>query len=86
MTASPLSYTFKESTMEKTVTIELRVRFKDPKRFDVVRKAAITSARGLLAAASLIADSDHKPVLAVTAFDLYLGKESFDIMENSDDE
>lgn len=86
MTASPLSYTFKESIMEKTVTIELRVRFKDPKRFDVVRKAAITSARGLLAAASLIADSDHKPVLAVTAFDLYAGKESFDIMENSDDE
>ena len=85
MTAFPLSYTFEDTTMEKTVTIELRLRFKDEKRFEIVRKAAAKSAAGLLAAASLIADSNHKPIVALTAFDLYSGKESIKFMETDDE-
>lgn len=71
--------------MEKTVTIELRVRFKDPARFEIVRKAAANAGKSLLAAASLIADDTHKPIVAVTAFDLFEGRESINFMEPTDE-
>ena len=70
--------------MQKTVTIELKLQFSDPKRFDIVRRAAIKSATGLLAAANLISDQ-HKPTLALTAFDVFEGREQIQIMEPTDD-
>lgn len=69
--------------MQKTITIELKVRYKDKSRFDIVRKAAITAARGLLAAAQLISD-EHKPMIAVSAFDPFDGEEGIDIIEADD--
>lgn len=71
--------------MQKTVTIELKVRFKDKSRFDIVRRAAAQSARGLLAAAQLISD-EHKPLIAVTAFDPFDGDEGIDIFELTETE
>lgn len=68
--------------MQKTVTIELKVRYKDEQRFDLVRKAAVNSARSLLAAANLIADG-HTPLVAVTTFDPFDGKEGIDIFDPS---
>lgn len=79
--ASPQFSYFIGEPMEKTITIEMRVRFKDEARFEIVRKATGQAARSLLAAANLIADSNHKPVIAVQAFDLYKGRETIDIME-----
>lgn len=84
MASSQFSYKLGDP-MEKTVTIELRVRFKDEARFEIVRKATGQAARGLLAAANLIADSNHKPVIAVTAFDLFKGREAIDIVEVSNE-
>lgn len=72
-------------TMQKTVTIQLKVRFKDKDRFNIVRRAAAQSARGLLAAAQLISD-EHKPQIAVTAFDPFDGDEGIEIFEDTDTE
>ena len=71
--------------MEKTISIEMRVRFKDEARFEIVRKTASQAARSLLAAANLITDSNHKPVIAVTAFDLYKGRETINFVETTDE-
>lgn len=71
--------------MQKTVTIELKVRYSDPEKFSIVRKAAARSAQGLLAAASLIADQ-HKPIIAVSAFDPLDGDEGIDIYAEVTDE
>ena len=71
--------------MQKTVTIELRLQFSDPKKFDIVRRAAVKSATGLLAAANLISDQ-HKPSLALTTFDVFEGRETIKIMEDVHDE
>lgn len=71
--------------MQKTVTIELKVRYKDPEKFSIVRKAAARSAQGLLAAASLISD-EHKPMIAVSAFDPLDGDEGIDIYAEVTDE
>lgn len=71
--------------MQKTVTIELKVRFKDKSRFEIVRKAAAKSALGLLAAAQLISD-EHKPMIAVSAFDPFDGDEGIDIFELTDND
>lgn len=71
--------------MQKTVTIELKVRYSDPEKFNIVRKAAIRSANGLLAAASLISDQ-HRPMIAVSAFDPTDGNEGIDIFEEPTDE
>lgn len=68
--------------MQKTITIELKVRYADNKRFDIVRKAAVNGARGLLSAAQLIAD-EHKPMIAVTSHDPYDGKEKIDIFDDA---
>lgn len=71
--------------MQKTVTIELKVRFKDKDKFSIVRKAAARSAQGLLAAACLISD-EYKPIIAVTAFDQLDGEEGIDIFTEVTDE
>lgn len=71
--------------MQKTVTIELKVRYKDTEKFEIVRQAARRSAQGLLAAASLISD-DYKPMIAVTAFDPLDGNEGIDIFATPDEE
>lgn len=68
--------------MQKTITIELKVRYADPQRFDIVRKAAVNGARGLLAAANLIAD-EHKPMLALIIHDPYDGKERINIFDDA---
>lgn len=71
--------------MQKTVTIELRLQFSDPRKFDIVRRAAIKSAQGLLAAASLISDQ-HKPTIALSSFDVFDGMEKIEVLEPTDDE
>lgn len=72
--------------MRRTYQIELKIDFDDESRHDELVPALQRAAQKLLTQATLLADTQRKPQVAIRSEDFFLGNDDINLLPKDDDE